>query len=97
MEMNRRPACQEWQRLAVQAVGTRNFSHRVTFGGTGRSTGALRALPPSRRKLATVAASRAPMGSTLAWSAADVVDMDVEVLDEAVDESEAGCWALMAA
>jgi len=95
--MNWRPVCQKWRRLALQDVETRNFSHRVTLYGVGRAERPLRALPLLPRKLANVAASRAPMESTMAWLVVDVVDKDVEAVDEVADESEADCCALMAA
>ena len=63
----------------------------------GRAARAIRAPPSLPRKLASVAASRTPIGSTAAWEVVDVVDEDVEAVDEVVGESEADCWALMAA
>jgi len=39
-----------------------------------------------------------PAKSRAAWLfIVDVVNVDVEVVDEAVDESETDCWSLMAA
>ena len=47
--------------------------------------------------MGSVAALRAPMGSTAAWLVVVEVDEDVEAVDEVADESEADCCALMAA